>query len=99
MATITERAHAIVDAIRNETVLGPKLEEMAQHFIYYRWQDLIGMELDPENLTIDEKARVMVTSFEEWAKTIARDFETIEVAKESETRIQDAQDDWVEVII
>jgi hypothetical protein len=58
MATNTERFQAIMENLKNDTVDGPTLARIADYFVILRSPEIEAAGLDPDNLTVEQKARV-----------------------------------------
>ena len=60
MATPEERVTAIITALRNETATNQQMLNIAEYCIDIRRSEIIEAELDPDNLTNTQKARVIL---------------------------------------
>lgn len=96
MATIQARATAIVEGIVNRTVDGPTMIRMSGYFITLNriWIEDQGM--DPDALTIDERAWVLVQGFEGFARRTAKDAKGMDIDADNAALLGTAEDDFTE---
>ena len=97
MATNIERVQALFGALTNKTIGGAKAEEMADNFVYLRRAQIVDAGLDPDALTANQKARVVLDHYKENSVRWAHDAAHGEVLSAGQATIDSAEADFDEV--
>lgn len=97
MATETERAMAIIEALRNDPADAQMMENIAVFCIRLRRQEIIDAELDPDNLTTAQKARVILDWIHHTLRGKFINAKQDEVVEDNDAAIKSAGNDIDEV--
>lgn len=97
MATEIERAMAIIEALRNDPADAQMMENIAVFCIRLRRQEIIDAELDPDNLTTTQKARVILDWIHHTLRGKFINAKQDEVFEDNEALIKNAGSDIDEI--
>jgi len=98
MATEIERVTAIIGALRNDTATAQMLENIAVLCINARLAQILDAGLDPDNLTTQQKARVILDTLQTFLRGKFKNEQRDILYKDSINTIISAGSDIDEVI-